>query len=332
METATIIERVNPFRPIYELCNKGDSKYKLKNLPKFPRLIDIELTNTCNFKCLMCIYGISAHDRKTGFMSDETLYKILQEIDTYKTPLRFIGWGEQMLHPKFLDFFSEIKNKGYICHLGTNGSLLNKDIMSELIDMQFDSIKFSFQGVDRETFLEMRNIDFYDKLIETIKLFYNKRGSKKLPFIHASTTITYESIEQVNTFKKKLQPITDLVTAGRTLLEHIDIDKAKLSKKEYKLLKMLKQKESVIKKHQECPEVFDKLTINWDGTVTACCWDYNNLMLVGDLNKNSLSEIWNSKKLNTYRKLLAEKMHDKIPLCKMCYDPLSLQNPGQQGL
>ena len=42
--------RNNPFQPIYDICNAGDSKAKFAALPPFPRLIDVEMTNTCNFR------------------------------------------------------------------------------------------------------------------------------------------------------------------------------------------------------------------------------------------------------------------------------------------
>ena len=192
------------------------------------------------------------------------------------------------------------------------------------------SIKFSFQGVDQKTYREMRNIDFYSELLALIKLLYRKRGKKESPYIHVSTTITYETKEQTKKFKELVTGFSDFVTIGRTVLEHIDVHMVKLSKGEKNTLKQLKMKESVIKKHPECPEVFDKLSINWDGTVSACCRDYDNKMVVGDIRANSLSEIWYSKKFSFYRKMLVDMRHDELELCKSCYDFQSLQTPGLQ--
>ena len=316
--------RQNPFKPIYDKCNAGNSKEKLNNLLDFPRYIDVELTNTCNFKCLMCPTGVGVQKRMKGFMSDAVYYKILTEIKGYKTPLRFVRWGEPTLHPKMLEYLKEAKKNNIFIHINTNGKMLDEEMMLELIAIPLDSIKLSFQGVDEKSYKEMRNIDYFKELLKKIENLYNLRGDKKYPFIHIATTITYESNEQVAFFKERVRKFADHVTVGRTQLEFIDISKVKLKESEVTTLLWLKEQESLFKKHPECPEVFDKLSINWDGKVTACCADYDEKMVIGDVMESSLNEIWNSEKLNYYRSLLADMRHDDIELCRMCFDTMGI--------
>lgn len=324
--------RLNPFKPIYAECNRGNSRQKQDNLPLFPRYLDIELTNLCNFKCLMCPTGTGAHQRKKGLMSEVVFYKIVDEIKKYKTPLRFIRWGEPTLHPNLIKYLRVAKENGSLIHINTNGKLLDETIMRQLIDIPLDSIKFSFQGVDRKSYREMRNMDYFDKLLAKVKMLYELRRGKAYPFIHISTTITYESKDQVKAFKDRVAKFTDLVTVGRTKLEHIDPNMTKLSDQEKETLMLLKQQESIVKKHTECPEVFDKLSIDCDGSVTACCGDYDNKMVVGNILENSLEELWVSDKMNFYRQMLAAMLHDELDLCRTCYDAMSLRLPGLQGL
>lgn len=312
--------RSNPFKGIYEICNSGNSKKKLENLPDFPRYLDIELTNTCNFSCLMCSTGLSIQQRKQGFMTDEIFHKIIDEIEEHKTPIRFIRWGEPTLHPRMMDYIRYAKERGILCHINTNGSSVDKKMIEGFVDIPLDSIKFSFQGVDRKSYREMRNIDFFDELMDVVRRLHEKRGGKEAPYIHISTTITYESQEMVDKFKEKVKGFVDLVTVGRTMLERFDPDLIGLGDEEKETLRYLKEKESVVKTHRECPEVFDKLSINWDGTVSACCADSDNKMTVGNLVENSLKDIWASKKMNFYREMLADMRHDELELCKGCYE------------
>ncbi len=265
-------------------------------------------------------------------MKEDLFDKLIHEIEPYKTPIRLIRWGEPMLHPKLIDFIKKLKSIGSLAHINTNGSLLNERVIDELLDIPLDSIKFSFQGVDRKSYSEMRNIDFFDELMEIVKLFYVKRGERAKPFIHISTTITYETAEQVKSFRERIEDSVDLVSIGRTVLEHIDVSEVRLGKDETEMLKHLKEQETVVKKHPECPEVFDKLSINWDGTVSACCADYDNMMLVGDLKTNSLQEIWRSKSMTHYRTMLADMRHDELAICRTCYDYHGLQTPGLQNI
>lgn len=323
-------QRSNPFQPIYDVCNRGNSKEKLANLPAFPRYIDIELTNACNFKCLMCPVGTGSIKRKTGFMSDEIFQQIATQIKDQKTPVRLIRWGEPFLHQQLIPYVKQLTSQGSLVHLNTNGSLLTESVIDQLLEAGLDSLKFSFQGVDRKSYLEMRSTDFFEQLIACIRLLHNKRGNSAKPYIHVSTTITYETAEQVQTFRKRLEPYADLVTVGRTVLDHIDLGKVALSDHEKQLLTKLKKQESVVKTHPECPEVFDKLSINWDGTISACCSDYDHKMLIGDLNAESLADIWKNRQMSHFRNLLAEMQHDKIELCAGCYDYHGLSTPGLQ--
>ncbi|WP_085442108.1 radical SAM/SPASM domain-containing protein [Magnetofaba australis] len=322
--------RENPFKPIYAACNSGNSAHKLANLPDAPRYIDIELTNTCNFRCLMCPTGTHMQQRDSGFMSEETFNRVLEQIAPYKIPLRFIRWGEPTLHKQFVEFLTRAKALGIPLHMNTNGSKMDDALMDALLAIPLDSIKFSFQGVDAPSYEEMRNTDFFAELMDVIKALHAKRGDGRFPYLHVSTTITYEDAERVAAFRAAIEPYADMVTVGRTILEHMDPKSMRCSQKDLDTLLRLKDAESVVKKHPECPEVFDKLSINWDGSVSACCGDFDQQMVVGDINAQSLDAIWRSEQLNRYREMLAQMRHDELPLCRTCYDYMGLQTPGLQ--
>lgn len=320
------MKRINPFKKVYDKCNFSDEMQKINNLPEFPRYIDLELTNHCNYNCLMCPVGTGVMKRKRGFMSEEIFYRVLEEIKKYKTPLRFIRWGEPTIHNRYIDYIKQAKDLGIICHFNTNGTILEKFHMERLINIGLDSIKFSFQGVDRRGYNEMRNEDYFDQIIKKVKMLYNLRGEKKHPYIQVATTITYESEDMVRAFIDEIEDYCDLVSVGRTLLDHIEIEKSKLNEIDKTRLKELRKKQNTFKKRFECcPEVFDKLSINWDGTVSACCNDYDDLMIVGDLKKNSLKEIWQSEKMSLYREILSQKRYEELEVCKDCYDYMDTQ-------
>lgn len=320
--------RSNPFQPIYTLCNTGTAEEKLVNLPPFPRYLDVELTNCCNFQCLMCPVGTGTMQRPAGMMDESIFNKLIDEIRHHGTPIRFTRWGEPTLHPNFLEFLKKAKENHILCHLNTNGSRFSETMIDEFIRLPLDSVKISFQGIDSKSYSEMRNINFFDTLVDNIRLLYKKRGDSDSPFIHVTTTTTYETPEQIRNFQETLVKITDLVTVGKTQMDLIDLNGIKLSSEERERVEYLKARETINKKHLDiCSEVFDKLSINWDGLVSACCADYNNKMIVGDLNKNTLQEIWSSNKMNTYRKILAEKRYDDIELCSHCYDAMNIQLP-----
>ncbi|MBF0323939.1 MAG: radical SAM protein [Alphaproteobacteria bacterium] len=320
--------RENPLKPLYELCNVGDSRHKMANLPDFPRMIDIELTNLCNFRCLMCPTGNRSMQRDQGFMADEVFYKVLEDIRGRNIALRFIRWGEPLMHPNLLPFLRAAKAQGVLLHLNTNGSHLTEEIAQALLDIQVDSIKFSFQGVDQQSYREMRNIDYFESLIEKVEMLNRLRGNSPVPFIQLSTTITYETPEMVEAFRQRLAPLADMLNVGRTSFDWLDLKAVRLKPAEVDMLMRLRDAESLVKVHPECPEVFDKLSINFDGKVTACCMDSDNLMVIGNVLEETVAQLWTNEKMTQYRIKLADMRHDEMELCRNCWDTHSLWSPA----
>ena len=318
--------RKNPFNEIYAQLNGNDGAFD------FPVCIDMELTNNCNLHCLFCPTGTGTSTRNKGFMAEEVFQKILENLKGTKVGLRFSRWGEPTLHPKIIDFFKMAKEDGHLLHLNTNGQLLNETFITNLINTGLDSIKFSFQGVDEKTYQEMRQDSSFKKLLENIKTVYNIRGEKALPYIHVSTTTTYETDDEIKGFKESISPFCDLVTAGKTKLEHIEIEKTKLNGSQKKLLLELKEKESMVEERLKiCPEVFGKVSVDWDGQITGCCSDYNREMIIGDIKKDSLYNIFHGEKVEEYRKMLRKREFEKIPHCSRCFDLMGLQSKNKNA-
>jgi radical SAM protein with 4Fe4S-binding SPASM domain len=144
--------------------------------------------------------------------------------------------------------------------------------------------------------------------------------------MHIATRTTYEKGKDIDYFKDNVMEISDLVTIGRTKLEHIDVEQTKLEKAQKDILANLKNKESMVEKRfLVCPEVFGKLSIDWDGQVTACCNDYNREMIVGDINQNTIEEIFNNIIIKRYRDILRKREFLEIPKCSRCFDLMNIQ-------
>jgi len=293
--------RLNPFSEIYSLANSGTNIDKYANLIDFPRYIDVELTNTCNLQCIMCPTGCNVSTRPKGFMSHGTFNRILQECYRYECHIRFIRWGEPLLHPELTGFIGAVKGNGLMCHINTNGMFIDDEFITKIIRMKLDSIKFSFQGVTKDEYEKYRRGAEWEKLILNIKRLYDFRWKKKFPFIGIGTTISGNNrdnaVTDINNFKAKMLQISDEVIVGTT---------RNIINPEYS------------GKTPRCPEMFDKLSVNWDGTVTACCSDWNNTLLVGDLNKSTLYDIWRGDAIDHYRKMIINKRHSELEPCKAC--------------
>jgi radical SAM protein with 4Fe4S-binding SPASM domain len=70
-----------------------------------------------------------------------------------------------------------------------------------------------------------------------------------------------------------------------------------------------------------CPEVFDKLSIDWNGDVTMCCADYDGEMVIGNVLNDNLQDLWVSEEADNIRKTIVSGKHfEKFKICKNCFD------------
>jgi radical SAM protein with 4Fe4S-binding SPASM domain len=290
----------NPFQELYERCTFGVMREKINNIPDFPRMIDVELTAKCNFRCAMCPVGQKRVKREQGDMSLDTLMKVLQQAKRYRTPIRYIRWGEPMMSPIFKDAIIQTKRHKLMCHVNTNGWFMNEDMAYFLIEEKLDSIKFSFQGVTPRSYSIWRRKNFFDELIMRIKMLRDIRSKMKAdyPYIQVGTTIQPDTRESaIESFKKVVGRYADDVYVSTTM----DLESKRNADN-----------------YCECPEVFDKMSVDWDGKVVACCGDYDKFMVVGDIHQDTLKDIWRSAELNRIRNKLSRYEHGDFELCSRC--------------
>ena len=324
-------QRENPFVPIYRLCNNGDNAEKYAKIRSgevtLPRYLDVELTNHCNFRCRFCPTGTKSMNRTRGYMPEAVADALVENVAKYRIPgVRFIRWGEPTLHPKFIEIIRRTKSTGALVHFNTNGSQLDENMIEALLDAGLDSIKFSFQGADEGTYNEMREGGDYERLLGIVRTMYELRGSRPSPYIQISTTLTAETAEQVESFKRDVGAYCDYYNIGFTKLNHLDVSAMNVSDEEKAKILALQENERVNHVYRSfCPEAFDKLSVNWNGDVTLCCQDYDNFMIVGNILDMDIEEIFTSHAANFYRNIIVRKQYGQIRCCAFCYETVPLQ-------
>lgn len=324
------MDRINKFVEIYRACNHGTNEQKYELIKNgelsVPRYIDVELTNQCNFRCCFCPSGTKSMQRTRGYMNEEVVNALLDNIEKYQIPgVRFIRWGEPTLHPSYIEIMKRVKAAGAAIHINTNGSQLNSEQISQLIAIPLDSIKFSFQGADEGTYNEMREGGDYKRLLGIIEEMARTRGNHPFPYIQISTTLTGETAEQIEDFKRDIEGYCDSYNVGYTKLTHLNVDSMNISDEEKKKICQLQEHEKIHHTYRTvCAEAFDKLSINWNGDVTLCCSDYDNFMIVGNILDMDLKQIFTSRAANQYRDLIVKRQYGKIKCCSTCYETVPL--------
>ena len=309
--------RENYFRKVYDdpaFCGILSRK---NQVPQFPFLIDVEITNHCNLKCIFCAHQLM--QREKGFMADDIFFKVVNDCAAYGVPIRLIRWGEPFLHPRIIQYVEYAKAAGIGVHITNNGLVVRKAQIDELIRMELDSIIFSFQGTSPQAYALLRNNKGYDRVREMIRYLVKRRGEREKPYLHVSCTVTDETKDQIDEFVALWVNIVDSVGIGHTNLSRLSAEAIKDPGRR-ELVTCLKRGESIRKVHPPCTEIYQKLSVNYDGSVSCCCSDYDNFMVVGTLKEQTLEAIWNhSEELKMFRYLLDKERHCCLNLCSTCY-------------
>lgn len=74
-----------------------------------------------------------------------------------------------------------------------------------------------------------------------------------------------------------------------------------------------------------CNMIFNRLHVTYQGYLTACCVDFNNMMAIADLNTTPLKSAWNSSEFIELRRQHLEKNIGNN-MCYMCIHNVECEN------
>jgi len=143
----------------------------------FPKALQVEVTNRCNFNCLMCIRRVWR--AKPTDLSLDLFRKISSSFNCLDRLILY-GQGEPLLNPEFLQILKISREKlpkdGEII-LSTNGSLLSPHIAEKVImDVGVDSISFSIDTVDNAKLSSIREGSDPKTVMENFQYVAGMRG------------------------------------------------------------------------------------------------------------------------------------------------------------
>lgn len=278
----------------------------------FPKYIQLETISLCNANCPMCsLKHITDVNRKQRIMSDKLFNKISYELQQNKNKLEKVivqGLGEPLLDKKIFNRIKQLKSiEIKEVSLSTNGSLLNNENIALLLDSGIDSVDLSIDALNKDTFEAIRIGLNRDEVYKNINNLINERDiSDSNLRIRIRTTIQDINLNEINKlydYWKKRLSIKDIIYGKYVYGWNEEYDnKDKCNKIEKNLLNVF------------CNYLNESMYIQSDGIVPLCCKDSFVRYKLGDVNKQSIQSIWNSKRVNDMR-----ENQKSIDLCKDCY-------------
>lgn len=300
-------------------------KLKLTRVKGYPLTIMVEPTNICNLKCPLCPTGAGLIKRVKGFMSFANFKKIIDEAEDYIIHLRLWNWGEPLLNKEIFKMISYTKRKKIFVNLSTNSNFLDKEIAEKLIKSNLDELIISLDGASEETYNKYRKGGDFNQIIEAIKFLVKRKKelNKKNPYIKLQFIIMRHNEHEIDKIKLLAKQIDVDEIAFKTvgIMDYSnkeDIRKYLPTNKKYS--RYILDKNQVLSKkriNNWCDFLWEEMIINWDGSVVPCCFDMNNLHVLGNVFERNIKEMWNNQYYTNFRKKILENKKG-ILLCKNC--------------
>lgn len=278
-----------------------------------PIHVDIETASSCNLKCTMCPHGKEGYDMEKGIMKDELARKIIKDcIDSGVTSIKLSGRGEALLNKHLVDYVHMAKQGGILdVMFNTNALLLTEEKSRALVDAGLDLLIISIDGSTKDTYNAIRIGSDYDTVIANLNhiLDYKKSKSTNKPMIRLQFVKMEENIHEFEEFNRMWKDKVDVIV-GLDFSDRTDGgDKSAMKR--------------VKTGRAYCPHPFRRLTINSSGKALMCCVDWDNKYPVGDMNTDTIKDVWHGKRIQTGRTCIKNLEHNKIPSCRDCFSPIS---------
>lgn len=267
---------------------------------RIPSMIQIESSTACTGKCKFCPVG-KGLKRQGGSMTDDLFNKIILDANSLqiKRILLFLN-GEPFVFNRLFDWLDILRNHKMVTNIFTNASHLTKEKSDKLISYAdvVEDIVFSLSGKDTVTHNQIMGLD-HDKVKENVSYFskVNKgtiKTSAHMPLFSATS-------QWVKEWKKIWGPIVGSANTTQMFNWAGDINDPMLS--------------GGVRK--PCLRL-DQMTILWNGKVNLCCMDAEGQVILGDLNTQSIAEVFNGPVASYYYETHKNNKWEDLDLCRKC--------------
>jgi radical SAM protein with 4Fe4S-binding SPASM domain len=284
--------------------------------------ITMEITDMCNLNCMHCYNN--SHQKRKDELSLEEIYQLIDEIKRLGALKICLSGGEPLMHPHFFEIAYYIRDNSLGLELFTNGTLLTKETVKKLKDLNVLKVSVSLDSLTPEIHDSFRGKKgAWIKTMEGIRNLKTE-GVNINPAISVSSLNLDEVVPLLKFFLKEgfqKYSFMPVFATGRKTPLKVDISPDDFEKALKKLYMWQKSHnitfQSFIKREgiQNCGIGCSSLVVKSNGDVVPCP-AFGKHVVLGTIRDQSLKDIWNdSVVLNTLRHLDVENH----PVCRTCH-------------
>jgi len=304
---------------IYSILTYGLARHTgIYTRPPLPPAVSIELSTCCNLSCPECVTGSDTLTREKEYMDPVLAARLASEISGNALSAWLYWQGEPMLHPQFFEIVRLFRGMNPV--ISTNGHFLHSANCHNLATSGLKRIIISYDGVTPETYsIYRRGGDHAEvkqgivRLAETFKK-YTSPPVVELQFLLGShneheVAGAARFARSVNArFSVKSMQVLNPERAERWM-------PVRSSRARYEV-----QADRVTgcrAPERGCLRMWTTAVVTVDGDVVPCCFDKNATHVMGNVKKQTFSEIWHGDRYMAFRKQVLLR-RSSIDICRDC--------------
>lgn len=294
---------------------------KLPIAPKYPNAIPQALTiqshSACNFRCKFCAYHPTRAMASQYPMEMDLFKKIVDEfhrLDALKAiclSLQCEALLDHTLEEK-IKYIKQVNPQANVS-ITSNGILMTPERFDSLMQTGLDTLTLSLDALSEESFKEVCSTDFeFSQLIEHIDYVLDHKPA------NLSMMITSMMIkETMSEFLITSHPIISKAKELGIPCHVSPISNHTGALPNYQQLLVMPELQSS-KNKLYCGDIFESVYILANGDVIGCCSDWHRKHILGNMNRQSFQDIWESKRCGIRRQQMIDGNYDKLDPCRSC--------------
>jgi MoaA/NifB/PqqE/SkfB family radical SAM enzyme len=310
------------------------SSYGLSNLLRRdirmgrPMMLMVEPTNHCNLECPLCPSGNGEMTRARGIMPFEHFQRVFDPLADDLLLLLLWNQGEPFINKELTRMVRHAAERNVPTITSTNVHYVRTDEEAEdIVSSGLSELILCLDGVDSETYVKYRVGGNFERVLDGIDRI--TRAKRRLgltsPLIHLQFIIMKHNEDQIEAARglarkygvDRLSLKTAQVYTDDDVTEFLPTDES-LSRYDYEA-DGLKTKSRL---KNTCRHLWYSTVVNWDGSVSPCCFDKDVHYGLGHtLDGSTFDEVWAGDRYTRFRnEILADR--SAVPICNNCSEGL----------
>lgn len=288
---------------MFETNINNDFKFSFINY-KSPLMISVDVTNSCNFRCLHC-YNNSGNKIKNE-LSDENLLNLIKQIGKLQCYNVCLCGGEPLMRKNIIDLVYNLSPNVAYVNMVSNGSLLTKEKITHLKTAGLHSLQLSLDGINAFQHDSFRGyIGSFDKVLECIE--YATKLNLDIAVACSPNKLNHKTIStyidfcyQLGVKSARFMPLIPMGRAsnmGKLLLTSEDYLKLQITinekKNEYQYKDFNVEWGDPLDHYSRLPNNDYSYTMDIKSNGDVALSPYINIV-AGNVRNNSIQEIWDN--------------------------------------